>query len=133
MDTVEFLREWYAQMNDGDITGAIAKFHPEVEWIEAEHSPYGWPGPPLVGIPAINDAVWSKLARDWTGLRVVPHEFIAAGNTVVVLGRYVGAHARSGAELDAQAVHVWHVTDGKISRYRGFADTYALHHAIRPR
>lgn len=132
MDPVELLREWYARMNAGDVADAVTAFHADVEWIEAEHSPYGWPGPPLVGITAIHDAVWSKLTRDWVDLRVVPKEFITAGNTVVVLGRYVGEHARSGAELDAQAVHIWNITNGKISRYRGFADTHALHQAVNP-
>ena len=103
--------------------------HPDIEWIEAEHSPYGRPGAPLVGPAAIAGAVWSRLARDWVELRVVPEEVLPAGDAVVVLGRYVGVHSRSGAPLDAQVVHVWDVVDGKIARYRGFADTWALHEA----
>ena len=58
-----------------------------------------------------------------------PRRSCPPGDAVVVLGRYVGVHARSGAPLDAQAVHVWDVVDGKIARYRGFADTWALHEA----
>ncbi len=126
---VHLVCQWYDRMNRGDVAGAVAALHPDVEWIEAEHSPYGWPGPPLVGSAAIAEAIWSKLARDWGELRVVPEEVLAAGNVVVVLGRYVGVHARSGAPLDAQVVHVWDVVDGKIARYRGFADTWALHEA----
>jgi steroid delta-isomerase-like uncharacterized protein len=130
MEPVELLRDWYSRMNDGDIAGATAQLDPAIEWTEAEHSPYGPPGQRLVGVAAVADAVWSKLARDWSELRVVPHEYIAAPGVVVVIGRYVGRHRGSGAELDAQAVHVWNVRDGKVTGYRGFADTYALHAAI---
>jgi len=117
-------------MNIGDLAGAAAHLHPEIEWIEAEHSPYGWPGPPLVGIAAVADAVWSRLPGDWVDLRVVPEEFVPAADRVAVIGRYVGRHARSGAALDAQVLHLWTVADGVITRYRGFADTYALHKAM---
>lgn len=129
VSAVDLVRRWYDRMNRGDVAGAVAALHPDIEWIEAEHSPYGWPGAPLVGPVAIAEAVWSKLARDWVELRVVPEELLPAGDAVVVLGRYVGVHARSGAPLDAQVVHVWNVLDGKIVRYRGFADTWALHEA----
>ncbi|MGH9212769.1 MAG: ester cyclase [Acidimicrobiales bacterium] len=130
MEPLDLVRDWYAQMNNGDIAGAAAKLHPEIEWIEAEHSPYGRPGQGLIGVAAINEAVWSTLARDWTDLRVVPEEFIPAASTVVVIARYSGTHTRSGGELDAQALHVWTVRDDKIARYRGFADTYALRSAV---
>jgi steroid delta-isomerase-like uncharacterized protein len=130
MEPVDLVREWYARMNDGDIAGATAQLDPEIEWTEAEHSPYGPQGQRLVGVAAVADAVWSKLARDWSELRVDPHEFIPAPGAVVVIGRYVGARRDSGAELDAQAVHVWNIRDGKLTRYRGFADTHALHTAI---
>jgi ketosteroid isomerase-like protein len=43
--------------------------------------------------------------------------------------RYVGRQARSGATLDASALHLWTVVDGVITGYRGFADTYALREA----
>jgi dihydropteroate synthase type 2 len=129
-DPVELVREWYERMNAGDVAGAAAKLHPEIEWFEAEHSPYGWPGPPLVGVAAVADAVWSRLARDWVDLRVVPEEFVPAADGVAVTGRYVGRHARSGAPLDAQVLHLWTVADGVIRSYRGFADTYALHKAM---
>jgi ketosteroid isomerase-like protein len=74
MEPIKLIRDWYAEMNRGDYAGAVAKLHPQIEWIEAEHSPYAWPGPPLVGVEAIRDAVWSKLARDWTGLRAATGE-----------------------------------------------------------
>jgi uncharacterized protein len=131
-ERISLIREWYEQMNAGDIPGAVAKLHPAVEWIEAEHSPYGWPGPPLVGVAAVQEAVWLPLARDWEELRVVPESFEPLADRVLVEGRYVGRHARTGAELDAQVIHVWTVGDGVITRYQGFADTYALHRALEP-
>ena len=129
-DVVELVREWYAQMNAGDVAAAAWKLHPEVEWVEAEHSPYARPGEPIVGTAAVCRAVWSPLAKDWSDLRFVPHEFVPIADGVAVVGRYVGTSAGSGSVLDAQALHLWTVDEGKITRYRGFVDTYALHEAI---
>jgi uncharacterized protein len=123
-------RERYEQMNAGDIASAAAKMHPQLEWIEAEHSPYARPGSPLVGVTAVIHAVWSHLALDWVNLRFVPEEFIPLADGVAVVSRYLRRHARSGATLDAQALHLWTVTEGTIRRFRGFADTYTLHQTI---
>jgi ketosteroid isomerase-like protein len=129
-DVVELVREWYAQMNAGDVAAATRKLHPEVEWVEAEHSPYGRPGEPIVGTAAVSRAVWSRLAKDWSDLRFVPHEFVPIADGVAVVGRYVGTSAGSGSVLDAQALHLWTMDEGQITRYRGFVDTYALHEAM---
>lgn len=128
-DPAELVRNWYRSVNSGAMADAVAMLHPQVEWIEAEHSPYGWSGPPLVGVHAVIEAVWSRLASDWVDLRVVPEEFLSAGDRVAVIGRYVGRHA-SGNALDAQVLHLWTLVDGLITRYQGFADTYALHEAL---
>jgi dihydropteroate synthase type 2 len=129
-EAVALIREWYEQMNAGDVAGASAKLHLQVEWIEAEHSPYGCPGASLIGVAAVADAVWSRLARDWSDLRVVPEKFVPTLDGVAVIARYVGTNRRSEIPVDAQVLHLWTVADGVITRYRGFADTYALHAAM---
>jgi dihydropteroate synthase type 2 len=127
---IELVRDWYQQMNSGDLASASAKLHPDIEWIEAEHSPVA-PGRPLIGVAEAAGAVWSGLARDWVDLRVVPEQFVPTSDGVAVIGRYVGRHTQSGAKIDAQALHLWTVVNGMITRYRGFADTYALHQAMK--
>jgi ketosteroid isomerase-like protein len=45
---------------------------------------------------------------------------------VLALVRYRGVRRGTGARLDAQAAHLWDVAGDRITRYQGFADTYAL-------
>jgi len=46
------------------------------------------------------------------------------GDTVVVTARFKGRN-KSGAELDAQAEHVWEVRDGKLARHQSTVDREA--------
>jgi ketosteroid isomerase-like protein len=42
---------------------------------------------------------------------------------VAVVAHYTGTGQTTGKELDLLVVHVWDVHDGKIARFRQFADT----------
>jgi uncharacterized protein len=122
---VELMREWYATLGRGDLEGALAKLDPEIEWVEAESSPYGRPGP-IRGREQVLQAVWSPLQGDWERIAVEPDELIGLPTGVLALVRYRGVHRRTGARLDAQAAHIWDVEGERITRYRGLADTHAL-------
>ena len=61
--------------------------------------------------------------HDWEGFAPVPEEFLDAGDTVVVLGRYRGTYKATGRTLDAQFVHVWRVEDGKAVAFQQYTDT----------
>src|SRR5262249_25844645 len=47
-------------------------------------------------------------------------EFIAAGETVVALGRVAGKTRKGGVPVDVPFVHVWMVRDGYLQRLRAF-------------
>ncbi len=53
----------------------------------------------------------------------MPEEFVASGDTVVVVVRYTGTGKVTGKALDVPAVHVWEIRDGKLARFRQFIDT----------
>ncbi|MDF3832122.1 nuclear transport factor 2 family protein [Cupriavidus basilensis] len=54
-----------------------------------------------------------------------PREFIESGDHVVVLGFLRGTARAEGKLIETEWVHVFTVVDGKIRRWRGFADTAA--------
>ena len=37
---IEIVRSFYAALDGGDISGALATLHDELEWTEAERAPY---------------------------------------------------------------------------------------------
>lgn len=54
---------------------------------------------------------------------VVPSQFIADGDAVVVLGSYSWKHKVSGEPAEVKMVHVWTLADGKITRFQQHVDT----------
>ena len=52
-----------------------------------------------------------------------PDDFLDAGDRVVVLGRMRGRAKSSGAEFEVEFAHVWALTDGVPSWFRGYFDT----------
>jgi ketosteroid isomerase-like protein len=123
------IRDWYATLAAGDVEGALAKLDPDVEWIEAESSPYGGPEP-IRGRDAVRDAIFIPLGRDWERIAVEPRELVELPAGVLALVRYRGVRRGTGARLDAQAAHIWDVQNDRITRYHGLADTYALRAAV---
>jgi uncharacterized protein len=75
------------------------------------------------GGEAIAQNVFGPLIEDISDFTVKPEEFIASGDTVATVTRYTGTGKSSGNDLDLSAVHVWDVSDGKITRFRQFIDT----------
>lgn len=121
-ENVELIRGLYAAFGAGDVPGVLARMSPEIVWNEAENFPYA-DGNPYRGPEAILTGVFARLGTEWEGFAALPEEFLDAGDTVVVLGRYRGTYRTTGRTLDAQLVHVWRVADGKALAFQQYTDT----------
>lgn len=60
----------------------------------------------------------------------VAEEFIAAGESVVAIGRIEGKTRKAGVPVDVPFAHVWTVREGRLQRMRAFTDTAVLAHAL---
>ena len=69
------------------------------------------------GIYALDQArhTWGEFAASWESLRVEPHEFIEAGDLVVVPWT-VHVRGRDGIEVVSRPTFVWTIRDGAIER-----------------
>ncbi len=121
-ENVELVQAIYAAFGAGDVPGVVARMSPEIVWNEAENFPYADRNPYL-GPEAILTGVFARLGTDWDGFAAVPDEYLDAGDTVVVLGRYHGTFKATGETLDAQLVHVWRLEDGKAVAFQQYTDT----------
>jgi ketosteroid isomerase-like protein len=121
-ENVELVQAIYAAFGAGDVPGVVARMSPEIVWNEAENFPYADRNPYL-GPEAILTGVFARLGTDWDGFAAVPDEYLDAGDTVVVLGRYHGTCNATGETLDAQLVHVWRLEDGKAVAFQQYTDT----------
>jgi uncharacterized protein len=118
--SVDVVKGIYESFGRGDVPAVLGAFAPDIEWYEAEGMPYGGlhHGP-----DAVAQNVFGPLTEDVEGFAVTPEEFIVSGDTVASVCRYTGTGQATGKTLDLQVVHVWDVSDGKVARFRQFADT----------
>lgn len=118
--SVDVVRGVYDAFGRGDVPGVLGAMADDVEWREAEGMPYGGV---YHGGEAVVQNVFGPVTRDIPDFAVTPEEFIASGDAVAVVARYTGTGKATGKQLDLSVVHVWDIRDGKIARFRQFADT----------
>jgi ketosteroid isomerase-like protein len=121
-ENVELVQSIYAAFASGDIPGIVSLMAPDIEWNEAENFPYA-DGNPYRGPDAILGGVFARLGGEWDGFAAVPHEFLDAGDAVLVLGRYSGTYKATGRSVDAEMAHLWRIADGKAAHFRQLTDT----------
>jgi hypothetical protein len=119
LDLIKGLYEAFAA---GDVPAVLARMSPDIVWNEAENFPYA-DGNPYRGPEAILTGVFARLGSEWESFSAIPEEYLDAGDTIVVLGRYRGTCRATGRALDAQLAHVWRVEDGKAASFQQYTDT----------
>ena len=128
-DNVSLVKGIYQAFGTGDVPAVIAAMSPAIEWNEAENFPYA-DGNPYRGAEAILGGVFARLASEWDGFHVEPEQFLDAGDTVIMLGRYAGTCRATGRAMSPQAAHIWTVAEGKVVRFQQLVDTLAVARAM---
>ena len=126
MGNVQILKGVYEAAQRDDIPSVLVAFDPDIEWREAEGHPYQPDGMAWVGVDTVRRNLFMNLDAEWDGFAVSPVRFHDAGDTVVVECRYSGLHNTTGKTLDAQACHVWKLSDGRITSFQQYVDTAQL-------
>lgn len=121
-NSADLIRSLYQAFGRGDVLTVLSAFDPTIEWNEAENFAYA-DGNPYIGPDKILQGVFMRLGQDFQPFAVVPHDFVEAGDRVIVFGRYQGKSARTGTSIDAQFVHAWWLRDGKVVRFQQYTDT----------
>jgi hypothetical protein len=121
-ENLELVRAIYDAFAAGDIGGVLGRMAPDMVWNEADSFIYA-DGNPYRGHDAILSGVFARLGGEWDAFAAVPEEFLDAGDTIVVLGRYRGTHKATGNTLDAQLAHVWRIEGGKAVAFQQYTDT----------
>jgi ketosteroid isomerase-like protein len=119
METVrEIARDVYKRFAEGDVDGFLALCADDIEWIVN--------GPASLekckafkGRSGVQQFL-SILGESWEFSSFTPREFIAEGETVVVLGEETGSDKKSGIPFENRWAHVFDVRDGQIVRFREF-------------
>ena len=123
MTNAELISGLYAAFAKGDVPTVLGSFAEDIEWNEAEGSIYGGK---YIGPNAVLENILMKFATEWDGFTVVPHKFVADGDTVVGLGIYSGKFLGTGNSVSVPFAHVWTMINGKVARFDQFVDTAVM-------
>ena len=96
--------------------------HPNVEWVESEAKAIPTRGT-HIGPQQVAQKVFGTIPRDWEEFAIIPEDFFADCDTVIVRGRVRAVAKASGRSMDAPFVHVFTVADGKLLRMTNHHDT----------
>ena len=128
-ENIAVIRDMYESFSRGDVTSVLGQMHQHIEWREAENFIYADRNP-YRGPQAVLEGVFMRLASEWADFKVMPEDWLDAGNHIVVLGTYSGRHKESGREVRAQFAHIWGMTHGRVVRFQQYTDTKQFADAI---
>jgi ketosteroid isomerase-like protein len=120
---LELVQQVYVSHASRDTPMLLELLADDVEWFEAEGHPYAGTGP-WRGHEEVVRNVVDPINTDWIDYRTEVTDMLDAGETVVVLGRYLGRYKATGAQLDAKMCTVYTVRQDRIVKWRQYTDTY---------
>lgn len=120
---LRLVHDAYRAFSRGDVDAVVAAMHPDIEWHEAEHSPWHVPGGHH-GPTAVLTDVFARIPSAFERFEVHPSAFHDAGGTVIVEGRYRASAATTAEPLDVEVCHVWTLRDGMFVGFRQYTDTW---------
>jgi ketosteroid isomerase-like protein len=125
---VTIIERSYEHLGNGDILKLLDLLTDDVQW--------SYPGPstiPFAGTRSGHDGVAEYFALLGETLRLdhfEPREYVAQGDTVVVLGTGRGHVLSTGRSFEQDWAHVHTLRDGRTATFRAFEDTAALMRAL---
>jgi ketosteroid isomerase-like protein len=120
---VDVVREAYEAVGRGDISALLDLLADDVEWTLQGPSAI-----PFAGTRRGREGVaefFSLLGETVEFQDFEPREFVAQGDTVVVLGFERNLIKPTGRTLEQEWAHVYTLRDGKIAKHRALEDTAA--------
>lgn len=127
MSNLEIVQELYRCFQEKDYDGFRAICTEDLECIQNEGFPNSaaWNG-----ADAVIDAVFKGNCAEWENFSYQIVQFLDAGSSIVAIGNYGGRHHKTKKQMHVAAAHVYDLKDGKVFRFRMFADTKPMWDAM---
>ena len=126
MSNVELVRKFYSLFKAGDKQGYLLLCDDAIEWNAMEGMPAGGR---YVGKDAVFGRYFPKMLANFAEFHASAEEYLDAGGSIVVLGRYSGK-SKAGKEFKVPFAHVYAIRDGKIASFSQYTDTAVIQQAL---
>ncbi|KMM75991.1 ketosteroid isomerase [Xanthomonas sp. NCPPB 1128] len=126
-DNRELIRRTYEGSSEENGRQLLAVLSPDIEWTEAEGFPYAGT---YVGVEALMQGVFHRLATEWDDYKASVHTYLADGERVAAFGVYSGTYKATGKSMTAHFAHLYELRDGRILRMQQYVDSAMVRRAI---
>jgi ketosteroid isomerase-like protein len=116
----EIVEGVYASFVQGDVPAVLGAMADDIQWTEADGFPISGT---YVGPQAVLEGVFMRLGEIGDDFAVAPEQFVAEGDTVVMLGHYTWKHKSSGEPAVVKMAHVLTLNGGKVVGFQQHVDT----------
>lgn len=128
MSNIELVRKFYDLFKTGN-KEYLGLCSDVIEWNTMEGMPSGGRH---VGKQQVFERYFPNMLSNFAEFHAVTEEFLDAGESVVVLGKYKGITKNTTRKFEAPFAHVYTVKEGKIVAFRQYADTAKIQQALTP-
>jgi uncharacterized protein len=121
---VQLVQQAYAAFGRNDVDGILATLTDDADW-----QFYGPAELPMGGLRKGKTEIrtfFKQVADAWNFDQFEPRQFIAQGDTVVVLGSYKGTSKSTKRPFTSEWAHVFTFKNDKITKFREYTDTANL-------
>jgi uncharacterized protein len=130
-ENTRLVQQAYKKIQTGDIQAVLNSFAEDVQWQLPEMG-----NVPFAGTWRGREGVsqfFNKVFEVQDVVEFEPQEYVAQGDKVVVLGRFLMRTKTTGGEFRSDWAHVWTVEGDKVTRFNEYVDTAVVSRAHRPR
>jgi uncharacterized protein len=126
-ENTRLVQQAYQSIKAGDMQALLNTLATDVQWQLPEMENVLFAGM-WQGREAIRQ-FFSNVCEVQDVVEFEPEEYIAQGDKVVVLGRFLMRIKATGKDFGSDWAHVWTVKDGKVTRFYEYVDTAVVSRA----
>jgi ketosteroid isomerase-like protein len=127
---IKLVQSLYDAFKRGDIGTIVRALSPDVAWEstgrQKDHPALG----PRRGPAAVQD-FFRIVSETQDVVSFEPKEFSSVDGKVFVLGHYAWTLKKTARQMESDWIHIFTISNGKVTAFREFTDTAALAEAYR--
>lgn len=127
MENIGIVKKMYELFAIKDHEAIRKIFDERIKWNQMRGFPGGGQH---VGADEVFKNVFGEFGKNWTDWRATITRYIDSGDGVFVIGFYEGIYKASGKYMKADFACEYKVTDGKITEFNQYTDTFLIGQAM---